>query len=81
MSDNSDAEVKKALKYIQIKERRIAALSNAMGRENVGIYREELNNILTLVVEDKLPGSIDTVKLFPDLYPKPEEKKKEQSDE
>ena len=72
MSDNyTEKEMKSIAGYIQKKERRMSALNTSianMGGSN-SIYGAELNDILVIVYEDKMPGSLDLQKSMPDLYP------------
>lgn len=77
----TDKEVKAIAKYIQKKERRIAAYYMGMPRMPAPIYTQQLIRLANLTMEDKLPGSLDTKKFFPELYqiePTAEVKKEEE---
>jgi hypothetical protein len=68
-------EMEKALKYLQKKERLISALNSAVRTAEAPIYAEALNELILLVLEDKLlPDSLDT-KEFAGLYPRAQQKK------
>jgi len=81
MTDNYTKEdVEKYLKYVQKKERLISALNSAMRTAEAPIYAEVLNELIVLIVEDKLlPESFDTHE-FKGLYPRAQ-KQKEVKDE
>ena len=69
-------EIEKVLKYVQKKERLISALNSAVRTAEAPIYAEVLNELIVLIVEDKLlPDSLDT-RAFPDLYPRAQQKSK-----
>lgn len=71
----TEDEMKKALKYMQKKERLISALNSAVRTAEAPIYAEALNELIILVLEDKLlPDSLDT-HAFPGLYPHAQQKK------
>jgi len=76
-------EMEKLLKYIQKKERLISALNSAVRTAEAPIYAEVLNELIILIVEDKLlPESFDTHE-FKGLYPraqKPKDVKDEDKD-
>jgi hypothetical protein len=76
-------EMEKLLKYIQKKERLISALNSAVRTAEAPIYAEVLNELIILIVEDKLlPESYDTHE-FKGLYPraqKPKDVKDEDKD-
>jgi hypothetical protein len=68
--------MKKAMKYVQKKERLISALNSAVRTAEASIYVEVLNELIGLVIEDKLlPDSIDIHNYFSDLYPRATQKK------
>lgn len=80
-------EVEAIAAYIQLKERMIAALSHAVRNAESPIYAAALNQLLTYVVYDAMPGAINCQKFFPNLYalnnqaqqaPAAEEKKEEE---
>ena len=72
----TEEQITKIATYIQKKERLISALNSAIRTAEAPIYAQELNNLLVLLIDDKLlPDSFDTSKFFPELYPKPEKKK------
>jgi hypothetical protein len=74
MTDYTKDEMEKYLKYVQKKERMISALNYAIRTAQAPIYAEVLNELIMLVVEDKLlPDSINT-QLFEDLYPHAQKK-------
>ena len=74
-------EMENALKYLQKKERLISALNSAVRTAEAPIYAEVLNELIELVVYDKLlPDSIDTHTLFPGLYPRAQVKKEPKDD-
>ena len=84
MTDNYTKEdVEKYLKYVQKKERLISALNSAVRTAEAPIYAEVLNELIILIVEDKLlPESFDTHE-FRGLYPraqKPKDVKDEDKD-
>ena len=84
MTENYTKEdVEKYLKYVQKKERLISALNSAVRTAEAPIYAEVLNELIILIVEDKLlPESFDTHE-FRGLYPraqKPKEVKDEDKD-
>jgi len=81
MTDNYTKEdVEKYLKYVQKKERLISALNSAVRTAEAPIYAEVLNELIILIVEDKLlPESYDTHE-FGGLYPRAQ-KQKEVKDE
>ena len=65
--------------YIQKKERLISALNSAIRTAEAPIYAQELNELIGLLLEDKLlPDSFDTHEIFPDLYPRATPKKEKQ---
>ena len=69
-------ELEKALKYVQKKERLISALNSAVRTAEAPIYAEVLNELIVLIIEDKLlPESLDTHE-FKGLYPRARKKKK-----
>jgi hypothetical protein len=76
-------EIEKVLKYVQKKERLISALNSAVRTAEAPIYAEVLNELIILIVEDKLlPESYDTHE-FKGLYPraqKPKDVKDEDKD-
>jgi len=73
-------ELEKVLKYVQKKERLISALNSAVRTAEAPIYAEVLNELIILIVEDKLlPESFDTHE-FRGLYPRAQ-KQKEVKDE
>lgn len=73
-------EIEKVLKYVQKKERLISALNSAVRTAEAPIYAEVLNELIILIVEDKLlPESFDTHE-FEGLYPRAQ-KQKEVKDE
>jgi len=68
-------EMEKVLKYVQKKERLISALNSAVRTAEAPIYAEVLNELIVLIIEDKLlPDSLDT-KEFAGLYPRTQQKK------
>lgn len=68
-------EMEKYLKYVQKKERLISALNSAVRTAEAPIYAEVLNELIILIVEDKLlPESFDTHE-FKGLYPRAQKKK------
>ena len=72
-------ELEKVLKYVQKKERLISALNSAVRTAEAPIYAEVLNELIVLIIEDKLlPESLDTHE-FKGLYPRAQ--KKETKDE
>jgi hypothetical protein len=72
----TEDEMKKAMKYVQKKERLISALNSAVRTAEASIYVEVLNELIGLVIEDKLlPDSIDIHNYFSDLYPRATQKK------
>ena len=81
----TEKEMGTLAKYVQKKERRIFALNAAI--QQFGgpgtIYGYELNEILLLVYEDGLPGSLKLQESMPKLYPKLQGKpeKKEENEE
>ena len=78
----SEEQVGKALRYVQKKERLISALNSAVRTAEAPIYAEALNELIILLIEDKLlPDSFDTHKFFPDLYPRATSKKEKKEDE
>lgn len=80
MSDYTKDELEKHLKYVQKKERLISALNSAVRTAEAPIYAEVLNELIVLIVEDKLlPDSIDT-RAFMGLYPRVQKKKEPSED-
>ena len=81
MTENYTKEdFEKALKYVQKKERLISALNSAVRTAEAPIYAEALNELIILVLEDKLlPDSLDT-HAFPGLYPRAQQKKEPSED-
>jgi len=72
----TEDEMKKAMKYVQKKERLISALNSAVRTAEAPIYAEALNELIVLLIEDKLlPDSFDIHKYFSDLYPRAPQKK------
>ena len=76
----NEEQVEKVVKYIQKKERLISALDSAvrtaMRAGEAQIYVDSLNELIILLLDDKLlPDSFDTNKYFPDLYPRAVKKK------
>ncbi|MDD4439533.1 MAG: hypothetical protein PHS04_16075 [Tissierellia bacterium] len=68
-------EMEKVLKYVQKKERLISALNSAVRTAEAPIYAEVLNELIVLIIEDKLlPDSLDT-HAFAGLYPRAQQKK------
>jgi hypothetical protein len=66
--------------YIQKKERLISALNSAVRTAEAPIYGQALNDLIVLLLEDKLlPESYDTSMFFPELYPRQEKKKEKQA--
>lgn len=74
MTDYTKEELEKFLKCVQKKERMISALNYAIRTAQAPIYAEVLNELIVLVVEDKLPDFAD-MKLFEDLYPRAQKQK------
>ena len=78
MTDYNKEDFEKLLKYVQKKERLISALNEAVHTAKAPIYAEVLNELIVLLVEDKLlPDSIDTrgvAGLYPRAQKKPEDK-------
>jgi len=73
-------EMEKVLKYVQKKERLISALNSAVRTAEAPIYAEVLNELIVLIIEDKLlPDSLDT-KEFAGLYPRAQQKKEPSED-
>lgn len=81
MSDTYTKEdFEKALKYVQKKERLISALNSAVRTAEAPIYAEVLNELIVLIIEDKLlPDSMDT-KGIVGLYPRAQKKKEPSED-
>jgi hypothetical protein len=87
MSDTfTEKQVYALAKYIKKKERMMIALNTSIA--NYGgvntIYGSELNEILIMVYEDRLPGSLNLQKSMPELYPalqQQKEKKEEDKEE
>jgi len=83
MSDTfTEKEMNRLAKYVQKKERRIFALTSAVQQFGgpATLYGSVLDEILLMVYEDTLPGSLDLQESMPKLYPKiqkPEVEKKE----
>jgi hypothetical protein len=77
----TEDEMKKVLKYVQKKERLISALNSAVRTAEAPIYAEVLNELIILIIEDKLlPDSLDT-QTFTGLYPRAQQpKEKEDKD-
>ena len=75
MSDTYTKEdFEKALKYVQKKERLISALNEAVHTAKAPIYAEVLNELIVLIIEDKLlPDSMDTREIA-GLYPRVQKK-------
>jgi hypothetical protein len=72
----NEDQIGKVVKYIQKKERLISALNSAVRTAEAPIYAEALNELIILLIEDKLlPDSFNTHKFFPDLYPRATQKK------
>ena len=72
----NEEQIGKVVKYIQKKERLISALNSAVRTAEAPIYAEALNELIILLIEDKLlPDSVNTHKFFPDLYPRSAQKK------
>jgi hypothetical protein len=86
MSDTfTEKEMNSLAKYVQKKERRIFALNSSIqqfGGPNT-IYGYELNELLLMVYEDELPGSLKLQTSMPKLYPKIQKapEKKEEGEE
>ena len=80
----NEDQVGEVVKYVQKKERLISALNSAVRTAEAPIYAEALNELIILLIEDKLlPNSFDTHKFFPDLYPRatPKKEKKEEDND
>jgi hypothetical protein len=78
----SEEQVGKALRYVQKKERLISALNSAVRTAEAPIYAEALNELIILLIEDKLlPDSFNTHKFFPDLYPRSAPKKEDEKED
>jgi hypothetical protein len=77
----TEDEMKKVLKYVQKKERLISALNSAVRTAEAPIYAEVLNELIVLIIEDKLlPDSLDT-HAFPGLYPRAQQKKESKDED
>lgn len=73
-------EMEKYLKYVQKKERLISALNEAVHTAKAPIYAEVLNELIVLIIEDKLlPDSMDTREIA-GLYPRVQKKKEPSED-
>ena len=67
----TEDELKKAMRYIQKKERLISALNTAVRTAEAPIYAEALNELIVLLIQDRLlPDSLDVAKCFAELYPR-----------
>ena len=74
MTDYTKEDFEKALKYVQKKERIISALNEAVHTAKAPIYAEVLNELIVLIIEDKLlPDSMDTREIA-GLYPRVQKK-------
>ena len=81
MSDTYTKEdFEKGLKYVQKKERLISALNSAVRTAEAPIYAEVLNELIELIIDDKLlPDSLNT-QAFVGLYPRAQKKKESSED-
>jgi hypothetical protein len=78
----NEEQIGKVVKYVQKKERLISALNSAVRTAEAPIYAEALNELIVLLIEDKLlPDSFDIHKFFPDLYPRATQKKESKDED
>jgi len=78
----NEEQIGKVVKYVQKKERLISALNSAVRTAEAPIYAEALNELIILLIEDKLlPDSFNTHKFFPDLYPRSAPKKENEKED